>query len=101
MLRRFLACAISALFAFSPGCGDPSKPAAAGSAKDSANGKRAIRLAVIPKGTTHVFWKSVEAGARAAGKELGVEVIWKGPLREDDRALQIQTVQQFIQEGVD
>jgi ribose transport system substrate-binding protein len=58
-------------------------------------------IAVIPKGTSHVFWKSVEAGAKAAGEELGVNVIWKGPLKENDRAQQIQIVEQFISEGVD
>ena len=59
------------------------------------------RIAVIPKGTTHVFWKSVEAGARRAADELGVEMIWKGPLREDDRAEQIKVIEQFVSEGVD
>jgi ribose transport system substrate-binding protein len=54
------------------------------------------KIAVIPKGTTHVFWKSVEAGARQAGTELGVEIIWKGPLKEDDRAQQIGVVQDFV-----
>jgi len=34
-----------------------------------------LKVAVIPKGTTHIFWKSVEAGARSAGKELGVEIL--------------------------
>ncbi len=57
-------------------------------------------IAVIPKGTTHSHWKSVEAGARKAGQELGVEIIWKGPLREDDRAQQIGVVQQFVASGV-
>jgi len=60
-----------------------------------------LTLAVIPKGTTHVFWKSVEAGARRAGEETGVEIIWKGPLKENDRAQQIQVVQQYISRGVD
>ncbi len=59
-----------------------------------------LKIAVIPKGTTHSFWKSVEAGAREAGKELGVEIIWKGPLKEDDRAQQIGVVQQFVSSGV-
>ncbi len=59
------------------------------------------KIAVIPKGTTHVFWKSVEAGAKAAGEEFGVDVIWKGPLKEDDRAQQIQLVQQFVSQKVD
>jgi ribose transport system substrate-binding protein len=54
------------------------------------------KIAVIPKGTTHSFWKSVETGARQAGKELGVEILWKGPLKEDDRAQQIGVVQQFL-----
>ncbi|HEY9155218.1 MAG TPA: LacI family transcriptional regulator, partial [Opitutaceae bacterium] len=40
-----------------------------------------VEIAVIPKGTTHVYWKSVEAGARQAGQELGVEIKWRGPLR--------------------
>jgi ribose transport system substrate-binding protein len=58
------------------------------------------KIAVIPKGTTHSFWKSVEAGARQAASELGAEVIWKGPLKEDDRAQQIAVVQQFVSSGV-
>jgi len=59
-----------------------------------------IRIAVIPKGTTHIFWRSVEAGAQAAGKEFGAEIIWKGPLKENDRAQQISIVEQFVEEGV-
>lgn len=61
-------------------------------------GRRVV--AVIPKGTTHVFWKSVEAGARQAGAEFGVDILWKGPLKENDRAQQIQVVQQFISQKV-
>lgn len=43
-----------------------------------------LSIAVIPKGTSHIFWQSIRAGAERAGKELGVEIIWRGPLREDD-----------------
>jgi ribose transport system substrate-binding protein len=53
-------------------------------------------IAVVPKGTTHEFWKSVHAGAEKAAQELGVNVIWKGPLREDDREDQIKVVENFI-----
>ncbi len=58
----------------------------------SKSGKKKLTIAVIPKGTSHEFWKSIHAGAIKAAKELSstgseVEVIWKGPLREDDRAL--------------
>ena len=58
------------------------------------------RIAVIPKGTTHEFWKSVHAGAVKASRELGVEIIWKGPLREDDLKAQIDVVQSFTAQGV-
>jgi ribose transport system substrate-binding protein len=57
-------------------------------------------IAVIPKGTSHVFWQSIHAGAEKAAQELGVAVIWRGPLREDDRASQISEVEGFITRGV-
>ncbi len=52
-------------------------------------------------GATHEFWKGVHAGALKAERELGVDgipvrVIWKGPLREDDRDQQIQVVENFV-----
>src|ERR1043166_8823569 len=61
---------------------------------------KSYTIAVIPKGTTHEFWKSINAGAFKARDELSakgvkVEVIWKGPLREDDRDQQIQVVENF------
>jgi len=67
--------------------------------------ERAYTIAVIPKGTTHEFWKSINAGAFKARDELGaqgikVDVIWKGPLREDDRDQQIQTVENFTSRRV-
>lgn len=59
------------------------------------------KIAVIPKGTTHNFWKSVEKGARQAGEEFNAEIVWKGPLTEDDRAQQIAVVQQFVVDDAD
>jgi ribose transport system substrate-binding protein len=58
-------------------------------------------IAVIPKGTTHVFWRSVHAGALRAGNELDVEILWQGPVREDDRSAQIRVVEDMIVRGVD
>ncbi|MEZ4828872.1 MAG: substrate-binding domain-containing protein [Bacteroidia bacterium] len=68
---------------------------------DNASGDRKLRIAVIPKGTTHIFWKSVHAGAKKAEHDLGVEIIWQGPLKESDRQTQIQIVQNFISQNVD
>jgi len=67
----------------------------------TAKSKKALRLAVIPMGTTHEFWKAIHAGAQTAANELGVEIIWKGPLKEDDRNEQIQIVETMIAAGVD
>jgi ribose transport system substrate-binding protein len=58
-------------------------------------------IAVIPKGTTHVFWRSVHAGALRAAHELDVDVLWQGPQREDDRAGQIRVVEDMITRHVD
>lgn len=57
-------------------------------------------IAVIPKGTTHEFWKSVHAGAVKAARECQVEIVWKGPLKEDDRDAQIAVVEDFVSRGV-
>lgn len=67
--------------------------------KEDREGK--YRIAVIPKGMTHVFWKSIHAGAIKAKQELNdsgleVEIIWKGPLKEEDREAQIRVVEGFI-----
>jgi ribose transport system substrate-binding protein len=63
--------------------------------------QKTYNIAVIPKGNTHEFWKCINAGAMKAEQELNgqgvrVKVIWKGPLREDDRDQQIQTVENFM-----
>lgn len=57
-------------------------------------------IAVIPKGTTHEFWKSIHAGAVKAQQELDIDIIWKGPLKEDNREDQIALVENFISRGV-
>ncbi|MCI0677162.1 MAG: substrate-binding domain-containing protein [Phycisphaerales bacterium] len=88
-LLPLLVCAIALV-----GCGkrDP--------ATGSSGTSKKVTIAVIPKGTTHEFWKSIHAGAVKAQRELQdkgapVEIIWQGPLREDDRNMQIQTVEGF------
>ena len=67
---------------------------------------RALRIAVVPKGTNMTFWRTVHAGAIKAQRDLAergvaVEILWKGPLREDDREQQIQVVEGFTSQKVD
>ena len=69
------------------------------------NKAKKFTVAVIPKGTTHPFWKSVNAGAMKAAADykaqgVDVDLIWKGPLREDAREQQIQVVEGFVSQGV-
>ena len=62
---------------------------------------RRPRIAGNPKGTTHEFWKAVHAGALTAARELDVDIVWKGPLKEDDRNEQMQIVETLAGSGVD
>lgn len=82
-----LACVLAGHLA--AGCGGPSPASSARPA-----------IAVIPKGTQHEFWKAVHAGSVKAARELDVEIIWKGPVREEDREAQIAEVENFVGRSV-
>src|SRR6266404_4458273 len=89
----------SALALGASGC---SKQSEGGS---SAPAPKSYTIAVIPKGTTDEFWKSIHAGAVKAERELNekgvkTEIVWKGPLKEDDRDQQIQVVENFMSRRV-
>jgi ribose transport system substrate-binding protein len=80
------------------------------SGKDAANtpggetaggGGKRLQIAMIPKGTTHIFWRSVHYGALQAAKELDVDVQWRGPQKESDRDEQLNVIQGFVNKRVD
>lgn len=80
-------------------------PVAACQSREASSSRPALRIAVIPKGSTHEHWLRVRVGAERAAAELTaagtpVEVIWKAPLREDDREQQVQVVEGFISQGI-
>jgi ribose transport system substrate-binding protein len=67
----------------------------------STSSSRTLRVALVPKGTAHDYWKSVHAGGIKAEKELStasekIEVVFRGPEREDDRDQQISLVQNLV-----
>jgi len=95
MKTRKLPFALFLIFLLTVGCG-PDEKRSYTSRENSE-----FEIAVIPKGMTHEFWKSIHAGALQAASEYGVEVLWKGPQKEDDRAQQITVVEDFISRGVD
>jgi ribose transport system substrate-binding protein len=60
-----------------------------------------LRIAVVPKAQTLLFWETVRAGALAAGDEFGVEILWSGPPTEIDFTRQINIVEDFLNQRVD
>ena len=95
-LRTTIArCCVLSMLLLATGCG--------GARETSSPG--ALRIAVVPKGSTHEHWKRVHAGAEKAAAEyrhagVPVDVLWKAPIREDDREQQVQVVEGFISQRV-
>ena len=109
--REHLAGAIGAIvlaIAGLAGCGSPGGTAGgegSAGASGATGGATPLTLAVIPKGSTHEHWARVRIGAEKAAAELTaagtpVRIVWKGPIREDDREQQIQVVEGFVSQGV-
>ncbi len=82
-----------------PAAGTPSTSAPAPSRKKGPNDR--LKVAVVPKGTTHQFWQTIHAGADAAGKEMNVDVLWNGPKSETDKQDQVDMLNNFASQGVD
>ena len=92
---------VSVLLIAAAGC-QPSQTATDGGGTPGAGSDKTLRIAVIPKGTSHEHWQCVHEGAKRAAAELdNVEVIWKGPQTEADTAGQISVVKNFITKRVD
>jgi ribose transport system substrate-binding protein len=95
-MKKLLSIALlsSATLFFGAGC---EKEAAT---NEATSGAKHI-IAVIPKLTNTVYWQSVLAGAKEAGKDFGYEIIWDGPNRETNSARQIQIVDDAIARHVE
>ena len=89
--RLILSFATSTFILLISSCGKP----------DDSGSEERFRIAVIPKGTNHLFWKTIHAGAIKAAEEEDVTILWKGPLIESDREGQIKVVQNFVTQQVD
>jgi ribose transport system substrate-binding protein len=95
MLLR-IGIAIVGLLPLVAGCGT-----GAGDHPAARPAREKLLIAVVPKATSHEFWKSVHAGAVEGANEAGVDIVWKGPITESDREQQINLVQDFVAQGVD
>lgn len=76
------------------GCGKSEAPAVAGGA-----GQR-ITVALMPKSKGNAYFLSCKQGAEAAAKELGVDLIFDGPVNPDP-AKQNEIIENWITLGVD
>jgi ribose transport system substrate-binding protein len=60
-----------------------------------------LKIAVIPKSESALFWKSTLVGAKlGALAASGVEILWTAPLSESDKEQQISIVDQCIADNV-
>jgi ribose transport system substrate-binding protein len=93
MRRTLLAGLIVTCSLILAGCGGSNRP------------ESKYRIAVIPKGLTHEFWQSIERGSKRAAQDLtdkgiATEVLWDGPLKENDTLEQISIIDRNIAKGV-
>ena len=66
---------------------------------------KSVRIAVVPQGSTHRYWKAIHAGVNKAAHDLKVhgvpvDIAWKGPWREGNHEEQIEIVRGFIKSDV-
>ena len=96
-MKSFLALFIGAGLAFVTGCNkSPDSPARGAT---PAAGNKLI-VALMPKSKGNAYFISCKQGADAAGKELGVELIFDGPT-DPDPAKQNEIIENWITLGVD
>lgn len=89
-LKWFGAALVISCMALVTGCGDGDKKAG-GSEEES--------VAVVLKTLSSPYWKYVEAGAKAAGKDLGVTVSVVGPSAESEVIQQVNMLEDQINQS--
>jgi len=62
--------------------------------------KSPVLVGVVPKGTNHIFWQTVHAGAVKAGREFNLQIEWNAPALEIDASRQIGIVDSMINRHV-
>lgn len=97
MSRRFAVLLLAGLLA---GCQPARQGEPASAPPEAAAPAAGPTIAVVPKAVSQQFWTTVRAGAEAAGKELGVTIVWKGPNVETDIAGQKGIVEDFATQKV-
>jgi ribose transport system substrate-binding protein len=68
---------------------------------NGADGGKKLTIAVVPGSTGYFYWGSLHAGAEAAAKELGADLIWRGTSTQSDITGQTNILQDFVNRKVD
>lgn len=65
------------------------------------SGQQTLRplVAVIVKSTQSTFWKTVQAGVKAAANEYNLQYTFEGPLSEEDVETQNRLIEQAVADG--
>ena len=82
------------------GCSQPAAESASDGTAAANPASERRTLVMIPKTTQSAFWNAVRKGGEQAAQEHDVELLWKGPSRENDRAGQKQVTQQFTNDAI-
>lgn len=98
--RLAIGAASAAIVLAAAGCPKEKTPDAAGGGGGGGGVSTKYKIAVIPKGTKHQFWQSVNSGAQKAGQEEHVDIDWQGPQDEKRIQDQVDLVETKITSGV-
>jgi ribose transport system substrate-binding protein len=103
-LRNALGIGLAAvLVAAFAGCSK--KQSAPGDAKgviqSGSAAQKIYKIAVVPKGASHPFWKAVHSGVKRASEEFGCKAKWTPPVDEANFTEQVNIVNNFATESVD
>jgi ribose transport system substrate-binding protein len=65
-----------------------------------------LKIAAVPQGSLHKYWKAIQSGAEKAVRDLQIQgvvvnFLWKAPLREDDRQEQTKILESVLRQRVD
>ncbi|MDR9797315.1 MAG: sugar ABC transporter substrate-binding protein [Bacillaceae bacterium] len=89
--------AMAASMIIASGCGG--EKSSGGSSEKEGNELEGKTISVVLKTLSSPYWKYVEAGAKAAGKELGVEVNVVGPASESQVIEQVNMIEDQINQS--
>ena len=98
--KNFLKILLLLIFALVLSCGEKKETGTtSGGTEKTTEGKK-FKIAVMPKLVSIPYFEQTGEGAKKAGEELGIEVIYVGP-NKADAAEQVKMLEDLINQGVD